>query len=154
MDAVGLQGSSAPAVPGRSMILNLTQHAPTADQVAAGVVNLPEDLHNRLVQMLTFQDIPSPEEIRGRAMDIAELAAEWFNTAGRGPDHQVMIGGAPYLMGRLEHSLYWWGINPLYAFSIRESIEENLPDGRVVKRNVFRHSGFVQGDFDPYDGNI
>ena len=29
------------------------------------------------------------------------------------------------------------------AFSVRESVEETQPDGSVIKRNVFKHAGFV-----------
>ena len=36
------------------------------------------------------------------------------------------------------------GIKPLYAFSVRESVESTEPDGSVIKRNVFRHMGFVE----------
>jgi len=35
------------------------------------------------------------------------------------------------------------GIEPVYAFSVRESIEQTQPDGSVRKVNVFRHAGFV-----------
>ena len=30
----------------------------------------------------------------------------------------------------------------LYAYSGRDSVEEHLPDGTVVKKNIFRHKGF------------
>jgi hypothetical protein len=34
-------------------------------------------------------------------------------------------------------------ITPLYAFSVRESVEQALADGSVRKVNVFRHAGFI-----------
>lgn len=34
------------------------------------------------------------------------------------------------------------GIRPLYAFSERRSVEEEV-DGEVVKKNIFVHLGFV-----------
>ena len=34
--------------------------------------------------------------------------------------------------------------NALYAFSVRESVESVEPDGSLVKKNVFRHLGFVE----------
>ena len=35
------------------------------------------------------------------------------------------------------------GINPVYAFSVRESEEQVQADGSVKKVAVFRHRGFV-----------
>lgn len=55
----------------------------------------------------------------------------------------AMIGGAPFLMAPLEGALRTRGVIPLYAFSVRESVEEALPDGSVRKTQVFRHAGFV-----------
>ena len=36
------------------------------------------------------------------------------------------------------------GVPAVYAFSVRESVEQPQPDGSVRKVNVFRHVGFVQ----------
>ena len=47
-------------------------------------------------------------------------------------------------MPPLEKALRGLGIRPLYAFSVRESVEETLPDGSVRKVAVFRHKGFVE----------
>ena len=54
-----------------------------------------------------------------------------------------MIGGAPFLMSPLESALLNNGIEPVYAFSTRESVEKKLPDGSVQKTNIFKHKGFV-----------
>lgn len=116
-------------------ILNLTQHQATAAQVAAGVFE-PNDKVT-VQQLLTFDDLPSREEIRARAEALAEIA-EAENAS------KAMVGGAPYLMGALECSLKKRGIQPLYAFSVRESIEETLPTGEVIKKNIFKHLGFVE----------
>ena len=116
-------------------ILNLTQHQATAAQVAAGVFE-PHDKAT-VQQLLTFNTLPSREEIKAKAEALAQIAEEEGASA-------VMIGGAPYLMGALECALEQRGIQPLYAFSIRESVEETLPTGEVIKKNVFRHSGFVE----------
>jgi hypothetical protein len=45
-------------------------------------------------------------------------------------------------MGPLEAALKAKGVNPLYAFSVRESIETTV-DGKVVKSSMFKHAGFV-----------
>ena len=125
------------------MIVNLTQHPATTEQLAAGVFDLQGEQLALLKALLTFEDIPTAEQIEERAELIAELAvmAEWGDrdfvpTA-------AMIGGAPYLMGALERALKAKAVNPLYAFTRRESVEEVLPDGSVRKQAVFRHTGFV-----------
>jgi hypothetical protein len=123
------------------MYVNLTQHNATPEQVTAGVVDLPPERQHYLRGLLTYEEIPCAEEIRERADDIAALAeeaAEFF-----GEHVRAMIGGAPYLMSSLEDALRATGIEPVYAFSARESVEEALPDGSVRKTTVFRHVGFV-----------
>jgi hypothetical protein len=54
-----------------------------------------------------------------------------------------MIGGALWLMGPLTRKLKEERYLPVYAFSVRESEEEILPDGSVKKVNIFKHKGFV-----------
>ena len=116
-------------------ILNLTQHQPTAAQAAEGVFE-PQNKAD-VQSLLTFETLPSREEIIARAEALANIAkAEGAPSA--------MVGGAPYLMGALECALKRRGIQPLYAFSVRESVEETLPTGEVIKKNVFKHLGFVE----------
>jgi hypothetical protein len=55
-----------------------------------------------------------------------------------------MIGGAPFLMAHLQYDLFEKRIKPLYAFSVRESVENTLPDGRVIKTAAFKHLGFYE----------
>lgn len=114
-------------------IINLTQHTATAEQVAAGVVE--PDNKEGLREWLTFTELPTAEEIRYRADSIADFC---------GSCKTAMIGGAPYLMGALEAALRKIGVKPVYAFSIRESVEKVMPDGTVQKTAVFRHAGFVE----------
>lgn len=116
------------------MIVNLTQHAATAEQKAAGVV---EPADKALVQaLITFDELPSAGEIRRRADELAQLA----KAAGV---EVAMIGGAPFFMAPLEKSLRAAGVKPVYAFSKRESVDEKQADGSVKKTQVFRHAGFV-----------
>jgi len=122
------------------MIINLTQHAASQEQIDAGVVDLPPEDRAQLVRLLTFDSIPSQDEIEDRAESIA-LLADYM--ADESPGQSAMIGGAPYLMSALEQALANQRIAPLYAFSIRESVEQHMPDGSVRKVNVFRHAGFV-----------
>lgn len=128
------------------MIINLTQHPATADQRAAGVVDLQGQELAALKELLTFADLPSREDIAARAEQIAGLAV--LNGLG-GEDEdpaplQAMIGGAPYLMAPLEWALQNQGITPVYAFSLRETVEQPQPDGSVKKTQVFKHLGFVK----------
>ncbi len=129
------------------MIINLTQHAATAEQVAVGVVDLPAEQREALIDALTFESIPDAGEIRARAHDIAELAC--FNGLGGDdgddpfPSH-AMIGGALWLMAPLAKELRLRSIEPVFAFSVRETEEKVQPDGSVKKVAIFRHAGFVQ----------
>ena len=47
-------------------------------------------------------------------------------------------------MSALESALLDECITPMYAFSVRDSVEQTQPDGSVRKVNVFKHIGFVQ----------
>jgi hypothetical protein len=129
------------------MILNLTQHAATAEQAAAGVVDLEGEKLIALKALLTFNRIPSGFEVQQMARAIARLAADALcDDAHEGfMRSQAMIGGAPYLMGPLEMALEAKGIHSLFAFSQRVSVEEVQADGTVRKINTFRHEGFVPG---------
>ena len=124
------------------MIVNLTQHAASIDQIAAGVVDLPADQRAILTKALTFESLPTRGEIVAAAEVVAGLAA----SAGPAPHilpDAAMIGGAMWLMAPLAAAIESRGIESLFAFSQRESVEESQPDGSVRKIAVFRHVGFV-----------
>lgn len=116
-------------------MFNLTQHAATPEQIQAGVVDVGFDR-----DLLNFDYCPSEPDLIVRAQELAAIVVSSGHT-------QAMIGGAPFFMSSLESALMDHGVEPVYAFSKRESVEEKQDDGSVVKRNVFRHSGFVR----PYD---
>lgn len=116
------------------MIINLTQHEATAEQLSAGVVDLGPERLAALVQLLTIDVLPGEDEVVERARQIAAFV----------PNGEIaMIGGAPWLMAPLERALRARGVTPFYAFSRRESVEERSADGLVRKTAVFRHVGFV-----------
>ena len=117
-------------------ILNFTQHAATAEQVAAGVIDLMQHDLASLKALLNFVGLPTADEIYERAYAIAALAENLFAET-------VMVGGAPFLMPVLQKALQMRGITVLYAFSERVSIEK-IVNGVVVKTNEFKHSGFVE----------
>jgi hypothetical protein len=118
-------------------ILNLTQHAPTAEQIEAGVFDWAER-RGAITQLLTFSSVPTKRMVEDRAFHLALVAA----SAGVS---YAMIGGASYLMGPLVEALKNEGIKPMFSFTERVSVETTLPDGSVSKTSVFKHVGFVSG---------
>ena len=130
-------------------IINLTQHSATAEQIAGGVFT-PAN-HSAVKVLLDFQTLPTVADVWQRARQLAQLA----KASGAS---QAMIGGAPFLMPELEFQLKAVGVSPLYAFSVRESVESTQPNGSVVKTAVFRHVGFynpvlpVMGDDLTFEG--
>lgn len=125
------------------MILNLTQHTATPEQLAQGVVDLPAELRAELSRLLTVDDLPSRAEIQDRCEAVAGLI---FETEADNVPAAVMIGGAPWIMGQLVKSLHAAGVvQCLAAFSKRESVERiDTATGAVTKTAVFRHIGFVE----------
>lgn len=118
------------------MIINLTQHVATSEQIAQGVVDLQGEDLAQLKKLLNFVGMPTNGDIHDRAFDIARIADQ----SGA---ESAMIGGAPYLMPHLQKALQARGIAVLYAFSERVS-EEKEVDGKIVKTNVFKHVGFIE----------
>ena len=133
----------------KTVILNLTQHAATTEQLKAGVVDLSERKLSELKVLLTFDNIPSAAELKDRAEKIERLAVSFLceitpeNELLDDVDLAAMIGGAPFFMATLESHLKERAIRPLYAFSRRDSVEVATPEG-VVKQAVFRHLGFYE----------
>lgn len=121
-------------------ILNLTQHVSTPEQRAQSVIDLEGSARKQLQSLLTFETLPSREEVGQRARAIAILAAI---SAAKTGAKAAMVGGAPYLLSTLEKELVGVHIAPVYAFSVRESTEQAQPDGSVRKMQIFRHVGFV-----------
>ena len=143
-----------------AIIVNLTQHSSTAEQKASGVFDLEGGQLASLKKLLTFEELPSKEEIQQRANAIAGLAytvaecqacgriggycgdscagsRNWFRCS-------AMIGGAGYLLPALVVELKSWGFEVVQSFTKREVVETTSPDGGVVKTAVFRHVGFVE----------
>ena len=121
------------------MILNLTQHQATPEQIAQGVIE--PIVKRQITQLLLFEELPSSELIKHRVDEIVCIVC---GSGYLGVTH-ALIGGAPFLMAPLEKALRRVGIIPLYAFSERVSEEVHQPDGTVTKTNVFKHVGWVEG---------
>lgn len=124
------------------MILNLTQHRATPDQLAAGVVDLTGVDREELRELLSFAELPREGEPEARARAIAEIARRAAGNVAEDEEVFGMIGGAMWLMAPLETALANAGIAPVFAFSVRESVETTDADGSVRKTAIFRHRGF------------
>ncbi len=118
-------------------IYNLTQHTLTEEQKQDGLLELPDPLRERVHKLLTFCTLPTPAEVQQHAEQLAEQAA------AAGADG-AMLGGAPFLMGPLTHSLKARGIRTFFAFSQRRSTEVHTANGQVEKRCVFCYEGLVE----------
>ena len=121
-------------------ILNLTQHKATTEQRDLGVVDLEGEVLHQLVECLTFDSCPDDVDISARVVGLVTIATCYQDLIGA---DAAMIGGAPWLMGPLAEALLHEGVQPLFAFSVRESEEVFQPDGSVRKVAVFRHKGWV-----------
>lgn len=115
-------------------ILNLTIHPTSIKQIKDGVVDMLDSDQAVLVHFLTVEDLPDKANLAFRAGQIAGIAYKYQ------PD-KAMIGGIPCLMAFLETALKVIGIQPVYAFSIRESVE-NPETGEKISK--FNHLGFVE----------
>ena len=115
-------------------VINLTQHPASEDQVVVGVINVSNS--DALKSLLTFNSIPTKEDIELVAKELVKIAKESGCS-------KAMIGGAPYLMGPLELALKDAGIQPLYSFSERVSVEKTV-NGEVIKTSSFKHIGWVE----------
>jgi hypothetical protein len=127
-------------------VLNFTQHRCTQDQLDAGILDCPDSYYDKLKQLLTFDELPAAPEVWHRARQIANLFEQvavdlGFDYATNETSLHAMIGGAPFLMANLEDALDENGVLIYYAFSKRESVDQQQPDGSVKKVTVFRHAG-------------
>lgn len=124
-----------------TLFINLTQHALTPEQdqwVAENCYALVED--EQVKTLLNFSELPTKEELERRADYIVSQLGD------NNPDFYKMalIGGAPFFMSVLERKLKEAGIQPVYAFSKRVSVEGVNEHGEVVKTSVFKHEGWIE----------
>ena len=121
--------------------INLTQHKPSQEQTnvftVPGLYDQDTDTLESVSDLLTFDNLPTQDEMNVRACKLALLAV-------RNSANKALIGGAPFFMSTLEKALIVVGVTPVYAFSQRQSAEVVQEDGTVVKTNVFKHLGYVE----------
>lgn len=122
-------------------MLNITQHVATPVQVSQGVVEPSPEFKTELQKLITFDRtvIEQPEIIGVRSQAVVQLIKTHY------PDTQrVMVGGALFMMPSLVNELKEAGIEPLFAYSDRVSVDVQNPDGTVSKTVKFEHLGFVK----------
>lgn len=122
-------------------MLNITQHVATPVQVSQGVVEPSPEFKTELQKLITFDRsvIEQPEIIGVRSQAVVQLIKVHY------PDTQrVMVGGALFMMPSLVNELKEAGIEPLFAYSDRVSVDVHNPDGTVTKTVKFEHLGFVR----------
>ena len=139
-----------------NLLINLTQHTLTKEQFYHKGENLVEITFkpyngtskgtvDYVKHLLNFTSLPTKEDIISRATALADYAEGLLSQAKNDGDRLfALVGGAPYLMGALETALKERGIQPLYAYSQRESVETINSDGSVTKTAIFKHIGYIE----------
>lgn len=120
------------------MILNLTVHSATIEQIDAGVIE--PNSKKEIISLLTFDELPNKNEIILRATKLIQIIEEEKN---HNNFDSVMLGGAPFLMSILEVLLKTKNFKPLYSFTKRVA-NESIIDGVIHKNSIFKHCGFVE----------
>ena len=139
-----------------NLLINLTQHTLTKEQFSHKGENLVEITFkpyngtskgtvDYVKHLLNFTSLPTKEDIISRATALADYAEGLLSQAKNDGDRLfALVGGAPYLMGALETALKERGIQPLYAYSQRESVETINSDDSVTKTAIFKHIGYIE----------
>ncbi len=119
----------------KQIIGNVSQHVASPEQVLNGVVE-PQN-KEKFNELLTFENLPSTNELDKRAQKIMTLVCEegWS---------MIMVGCAPFFASALERAAELKKISMMYSFSNRVSEEKILADGSVKKINFFSHKGFIK----------
>ncbi len=122
-------------------MLNLTQHALTAEQWRDGAVEPEADVKAQIQELITFDRsvIEHPEQILNRAKALVSLIKREYPLV-----NQAVVGGALYFMPALVRELKEVGIQPYFSYTDRVSQETHNPDGSVTKTLVFKHLGWVE----------
>ena len=121
------------------MILNITQHKATKEQIADGIVQPSADDKVTIERILTFDKITNctQESIEDRADKLVAICKE-YKADG------ALIAGAPWLMSLLEKKLMFACVKSYYAFSERVC-EEKVVDGKTITTRTFKYGGLVEG---------
>lgn len=122
-------------------MLNLTQHALTAEQWRDGAVEPDQEMKAEIQRLITFDRTVMTEagQIEERAKALASLIKGEYPLVNK-----AMVGGALYFMPALVKELKAVGIQPYFSYTDRVSTETQNPDGSVTKTLVFKHLGWIE----------
>jgi len=147
------------------MILNLTQHAATPEQLDQGLVDytnreslkalltiperaltnfnwiLEDILDNKVKNLVTIAETYQAEAVDTIPDDVRGMRR--LNTIRDALRLRVLVGGAPILMERLIPALKREGCIPVHALSARVVEEVPQSDGTVKKVSTFKHIRFM-----------
>lgn len=141
----------------QSKIVSLMpQHKVTPEQEEAGIIQTPESIAQRVLELSTFTadengNPPTMAFVRDNAEELAMIAGNYTKPINisenfylTGYVNDVMIGGAPFFMPKLENELLNYGrIGIHYAFSERVVVEQTMDDGTVRKTAQFKYLGNI-----------
>ena len=109
-----------------------------------GVIEPSSEQKERIKELLTFNQLPNSSILGARARNLAKMAVEADVNA-------ALLAGPGWFTRAQEMALLARNIEPIYAFSKREVVEEvQEGSGEVRKLSVFHHLGFVR----PYKGRF
>ena len=120
-------------------MLNITQHVASLAQQKSGVFDVESKDRGDLTHLLTFSSLPTTDTLLYRVEKIVHFVLKVLEEMDS-ETTDVMIGGAPYLMGPLSDHLLLAGLQGHFAYSERISSE----DENGVKTSTFAHLGFVK----------
>ena len=133
----------------------MPQHKVTPDQQEVGVIQTPESIAERVLELSTFTadehgNPPTMDYVRSNASKLALVVNNYKkpikisdNFYLTGYINQVMIGGAPFFMPKLEAALLDKNIGVHYSFTERVVQEVTQPDGTVQKVSKFSYLGDI-----------
>jgi len=140
-------------------ILNLTKNPATPEQRESGVIEIKDELKDKLNALLSFTELPDRKEIMDRVHRLSSLIYKHLTGVDKEwhlfYDHEIgaelskadidaiLIGGEPYLMGPLELEIENYS-TAVYAFYKETSVMAETEDGLPIEHVLRTHVGFVK----------
>lgn len=105
------------------VVLNLTTIRPTQKMLDAGLVNPPEEYGQEVRDLLTFDIIPSTDEVIQRVYGLVAIAAVFFKNRDE-KKRYVMLEGPPWLVAYAHKTFLLCNYQPIYWFWNMEYLVE------------------------------
>ena len=112
-------------------ILNLTNHKLTPELVSEGVVDIPDDKKERLSELLSFSGIPTHEELRVRASEIAAIA-DYVNYVIHDSNLDSVLIDVPHYFAVLVCE----ALRDVYLYPVFPYVDPNTTGG--LDKGIFR----------------